>query len=67
MASLRERLQTRIAQEQAEVTRIKSDALANAQAANDRIALLKAALTMLTPEAEDVLTKLEKIGVKVVE
>lgn len=67
MAGFRERLQARIAQETQEIARIKSDATANVQAANDRKAILQAALDALTPELEQLLTKLSSIGVKVTE
>lgn len=67
MATLKERLQARIDAEHAELDRIKADALTNAKASNDRLALLTAALNALTPELETLIEKLAKIGVKVIE
>lgn len=67
MATLRERLQARIDAEQAELERIKADALTNAQQSKDRLAVLTVALSALTPELETLIEKLSKIGVKVIE
>lgn len=67
MAGLRDKLTARIAAEQQEIARIKSDATANAAQANDRLNTLKAALVALTPEMETLVEALAKIGVKVIE
>jgi hypothetical protein len=65
--TLRDRLIERIKAEQAEVDRIKADAIANVRAAQERIAVLQATRDALTPDLESLIAKLAAIGVKVLE
>jgi uncharacterized small protein (DUF1192 family) len=65
--SLKERLATRIAAEQAEIARIKADAITNTAEAQKRLAVLQQAADALTPQFEALLAALAAIGVKVLE
>ena len=65
--TLRERLQAAIADQQAEIVRIKADAITNESAAKDRLALLQSALQALTPQNEALIEGLVKAGIKVIE
>lgn len=64
--TLRERLQARIDSEQAEILRIKADAIENGKAAQQRIAVLQQAATVLdaNPQIEGLLAGLHKMGIE---
>ena len=69
MASLRERLLSRIAIEDAEIARIQTDAQTNLAAAHRRRQILQMAFDKLDaePQTEQLLNLLAEAGVKVVE
>lgn len=67
MGALKDRLASRLLAEQAELDRIKADAISNAKACQQRIAVLTQAAAALTPELETLIDALNGIGVKILE
>ncbi len=67
MATLLERLAQRITAEEAEIARIKADALADVKRAQERLTILRAAHDRLVaqPELETLIGQLAQVGITV--